>query len=356
MTTKLPSRPNLDRLRKQAKSLLAALAAGEDSAVQSFKEHLPAAKGLTTEGVRRAGFRLADAQSVVARTTGFAAWPHLARHVEQLRSLEGTWTFANLEVDGSPVPPTALGASRLLIDGDRFRTESPEAVYEGVFNINVEASPHHIDIEFVEGPEAGNSNHGIFTLEGDRLSICLDMHGKPRPTAFKTAPGSGHACEVLVRQSATRPEHVKGGDRTRQERPKPSTPPADPAAFAFTPSATLARLEGEWSAESITRDGQALPAFMLKTASRSAARNEVKIKVGGMTIIHALMRIDDAQSPAHVEYCNIGGPAKGTLQYGVMEWRGDVAWFCMASPGQPRPGVFKSVPGSGTTLSAWKKK
>ena len=45
--------------------------------------------------------------------------------------------------------------SRILIDGDRFRTESPEATYEGVFNINVEAQPHEIDIEFIVGPEAG---------------------------------------------------------------------------------------------------------------------------------------------------------------------------------------------------------
>ena len=51
----------------------------------------------------------------------------------------------------------ARGPRGMLIDGDRFRTESPEATYEGVFNIDVEADPHDIDIEFVEGPEAGNT-------------------------------------------------------------------------------------------------------------------------------------------------------------------------------------------------------
>ena len=112
-------------------------------------------------------FRLADAQSAIARKSGFASWPHLARHVEQLRALEGTWAFARLEIDGSAIPASALEASRILIDGDRFRTESPEANYEGIFNINVEAQPHEIDIEFVAGPEAGNWNYGIFRLDGD---------------------------------------------------------------------------------------------------------------------------------------------------------------------------------------------
>ena len=63
------------------------------------------------------------------------------RHVEQLRALQGTWTFARLEIDGNVLPAAALTASRLLIDGDRFRTESPEGTYEGVFSINVEADP-----------------------------------------------------------------------------------------------------------------------------------------------------------------------------------------------------------------------
>ena len=128
MSTKLPPRPNLDHLRRQAKSLLADLEAGKADAVTTFVEHLPAAKGMNAAAVRSATFRLADAQSAVARKTGFASWPRLARHVEQLRALEGTWEFVSLEVDGSTVPPAALASSRILMDGDRFRTESPTAI------------------------------------------------------------------------------------------------------------------------------------------------------------------------------------------------------------------------------------
>src|SRR5262245_18050754 len=152
--------------------------------------HLPAVQGMTAAQVRQMQFRLADAQSAIARKTGFASWPQLARHVEQLRALEGTWAFAYLEIDGAIMPPAGLKASRILIDGDRFRTESPEATYEGIFNINVEAEPHEIEIDFVAGPEAGNRNFGIFRLDGNQLQFCLDMNGKPCPSEFRTSPGS----------------------------------------------------------------------------------------------------------------------------------------------------------------------
>ena len=89
--------------------------------------------------------------------------------MQQLRDLEGTWEIASLEIDGQTVPPGMTANSRILIDGDRFRTESPDATYEGVFNINVEAQPHEIDIEFIAGPEAGNWNFGIFRLAGDQF-------------------------------------------------------------------------------------------------------------------------------------------------------------------------------------------
>src|SRR5262249_34001739 len=153
-------------------------------------------------------------------------------------------------------------------------TESPEATYEGIFNINVEADPHEIDIEFIEGPEAGNWNYGIFRLDGDQVEFCLDMNGKPRPTGFRTSAGSGYAYEILRRNSPARPANVTGGTQTAAN---PSPPPEDSADFDFVESPTLTRLQGEWSAVKIVRDGQELPRMMLGTGLRSATKNEIKI-------------------------------------------------------------------------------
>ena len=198
MARSLPPRPNLDHLRRQAKALLAALDVGDKDAIGTFRMHLPAAAGMTPAQVRKAGFRLADAQSAIARQTGFSNWPQLARHVEQLRALEGTWEFDSLEVEGRPMAEAMLKSSRVLIDGDCFRSEMGGTRYEGVFNIDVEKEPHSIDIEFVSGPESGNWNYGIFELAGDRLMICLDMGGHNRPPEF----GRHRAVTVLWKSFA----------------------------------------------------------------------------------------------------------------------------------------------------------
>ena len=357
MKKSLPPRPNLDHLRRQAKALLAAIEVGNPEAIATIREHLPSARGWSAEQVRAAKLRLADAQAAVARHSDFASWPRLARHVEQLRALEGTWAFERLEVDGREVPPEGLSRSRLLIDGDRFRTESPEETYEGTFNIDVEADPHGIDIEFVEGPEAGNWNYGIFRLEGDRLDLCLDMSGQGRPGTFGTTPGSQHAFETLRRENRDRPEAVTGGSRRpRGETTPAAMGPADPAAFAYVPSPLLERLQGEWTAERLVRDGQEMPAVVVGTGRRVADRNEVKVWFGGQLIVHALVRLDESADPVRIEYCNIGGMAKGTVQRGIMRWRGEVASFCMAAPGQPPPDTFDCPAGSGRTLTEWRLK
>jgi uncharacterized protein (TIGR03067 family) len=353
MEKNLPARPNLDHLRRQAKALLGALAAREPKAVSTFLQHLPAAKDLTAAQVLATPFRLADAQSAIARQSGFAGWPHLARHVEQLRALEGVWTFERLEIDGSVMPGSVLTASRILIDGDRFRTDSPDATYEGVFNINVEADPPEIDLEFVAGPEAGNWNYGIFRLDGDRLEICLDLNGRPRPGEFRTALGSGRAYETLKRASHARPEAVTGGTAPAA---RPAPVMADRTGFEFVDSPTLAKLQGQWTPEEIVRDGQSLPAMMLRTGLRSATKNEIRIMFSGQTMIHALVRLDESATPAAVDYYNLDGPCQGTLQHGIFEWAGESVRFCMAAAGQPRPTDFTCPAGSERTVSRWRPK
>jgi uncharacterized protein (TIGR03067 family) len=353
MAKNLPPRPNLDHLRRQAKALMSAIQAGEAGAIAMIRDHLPAAKGMTAEQVRQAGFRLADAQSAVARKTGFASWPHLARHVQQLRDLEGTWEFARLEIDGQTVPPGMTANSRILIDGDRFRTESPDATYEGVFNINVEAQPHEIDIEFIAGPEAGNWNFGIFRLAGDQFELCLDLNGKPRPTEFCTSPGSGHAYERLTRSSPARPANVSGGT-PRAQQPLPTQ--VDSTEFSYLECPTLTRLQGEWAAVQLVLDGNELPSMMLPTGLRTATQNQVKVTFGGQLMVDALVRIDERADPIYIDYFNRCGQAKGQVQLGIIQWIGQEACIIMAAPGHPRPTDFACPAGSGCTLSRWRLK
>ncbi len=355
MKKSLPARPNLDHLRTQAKRLLADLQRGDQEAARTFLDYLPAAKKMTSARAQCAGFRLADAQSAIARKSGFAAWPALARHVAQLRALEGEWRFESLEVDGTAMPAGMLGASRLLMDGDRFRTESPEAIYEGVFTIDVEAEPARIDIEFVAGPEAGNWSYGIYALDADNLVLCLGLTGAPRPERFATAAGSGHALERLRRATAARPANVKGGRREGAAAKSAAAAAAvDEAAFRAEMTPLLNEMQGEWSPVTLIVNGQALPAAMLSMGSRMVSGNETKVVIAGQVMVHAKIRLDESRTPVAVDYLNVGRGA-ATLSLGILERRDDLVRICMAPPDAPRPGDFSSEKGSGRIFSEWKR-
>jgi len=352
----LPARPNLDHLRRQAKTLLARLNNGDAEAVRTFIDHLPAARKMSAANVCGAGFRLADAQSAIARATGFASWPALAHHVQELRTLEGEWQFVDLTIDGNAMPDAAFSTSLLLIDGDRFRTESPGGVYEGVFTIDVEATPRQIDIEFVEGPEAGNWSYGVYELKGDQLTICLGLVGAPRPSGFTTSVGSGHALERLRRTSAARPADVKGGTRQPKtaKRPTPQSAPVDAFAFDVQTTSLLTRLQGDWLAVELNQDGQAMPAEWLTFGSRTTTGNETKVVFSGQVMLHAKIRVDETASPLNIDYLHLSAANRGLVSLGIMEWIADDVRFAIAAPGQPRPIDFE--PGSRRTISRWRRK
>lgn len=352
-TQKLSShRPHLDHLRNQAKQLLARLRNGDADAAAEFITHLPAARTQSVADVQRAGYRLADAQSAVARRLGFAGWPALSRHVDTLRALEGAWSFTTLEVGGQSIPAAMLSASRILMDGDRFRTESPEANYDGEFLIDVEAQPHTIDITFIEGPEAGNQSLGIFALDGDTLTICLGLTGAARPTTFATAPGSHHALETLHRASAARPAGVTGG--TPLAKHASQAAPSIPEAFDITPSTLDVALAGEWAAVDLVRDGKRMPAGWLENGRRIVRGDELRVTFGGQLIVHARVRYDDTHAPAHIDYLYLAGESQGRIAHGICELREGALYVNMAPAGVPRPTDWESAPGSGRSFSRWR--
>ncbi len=77
----LPAHPNLEQLKKQAKSLLAAAKAREQEALRRFAV-LPSFSGQSVDQIGATDLALHDAQSVIAREHGFVSWNALREEVE----------------------------------------------------------------------------------------------------------------------------------------------------------------------------------------------------------------------------------------------------------------------------------
>src|SRR5262249_17955524 len=80
---RLPSNPNLDHLRYQAKDLLKAHAARDLDAAQRLREFHPRFKTATDAAIFDAPFKLTDAQLAIARESGFPSWARLKKHIEK---------------------------------------------------------------------------------------------------------------------------------------------------------------------------------------------------------------------------------------------------------------------------------
>src|ERR1051325_9824303 len=252
-----------------------------------------------------------------------------------------------------------FGSKAIAVDEDS-RGGYRSGRHVGAVDLQRDEAP--FDLEFVEGPEAGNSSYGIYQLHGDQLTICLGLTGAPRPKSFSTKKGSGHALERLRRVDAKRPAHVTGGARERVASERSGAEHGaephvmfDAKSFDVAMTPLLEKLQGEGAAVGLVTAGEPMRSDWLAFGSRTTTGNEMKVVFGGQVMAHARMKFDERASPIAVDYLNLSGGAKGRVSLGIFEWIGDDARFLIAGPGQPRPKGFDAS-GKGLTLSRWKRK
>lgn len=253
--------------------------------------------------------------------------------IGDLARLQGTWHIASLEIEGTGMP---AGGS-ITIEGDRFTTAAMGAEYCGTIEIDASKRPKRFDLLFSAGPELGNRSLGIYQLDGDTWKICLTIAGNTRPTAFATAPGSGHALESLVRGAAVQAE-------------------AERAAVKSAPlPAGADDLSGEWVMVDAMQMGHHLDASMVRNARRVATHRETSTYFGQQLYMRAEYTVDPSTHPKRIDFVHTAGTSKGKTQLGIYEIDGPLLRLCFGTPGGPRPADFETRPGDGRTLAVWKR-
>src|SRR5579875_783176 len=94
-TRELPSRPNLEQYKTQAKDLLRDHGLGIADALARIKRHHPRLHKLAEPEIQGAHFSLTDAQLVIAREHSFESWPKFAKHIEMIRLVESVASLAD---------------------------------------------------------------------------------------------------------------------------------------------------------------------------------------------------------------------------------------------------------------------
>ena len=120
---------------------------------------------------------------------------------EAQRKLQGTWTATRAERDGKAVDDVV--GNRLSFTGNRFRIQSRDGkpLYSGTVRVDPGAKPAAIDFEHTEGTQTGKAWKGIYTLDGDTLTVCDNAPNldKGRPAAFEAKSGSGYVLITFKR-------------------------------------------------------------------------------------------------------------------------------------------------------------
>ena len=120
---------------------------------------------------------------------------------EAQKKLQGTWTATKAERDGKAADDVV--GHRLSFTGKRFQIQSKDSkpLYAGIVRVDPSAKLAAIDFEHTEGAPKGKVWKGIYTLDGDTLTICDNAANldKGRPTAFEAKSGSGYVLITFKR-------------------------------------------------------------------------------------------------------------------------------------------------------------
>ena len=116
-------------------------------------------------------------------------------------AMQGKWTVLSIkESDGKGPPEDFLKDIEVIVKDDSMKillTAKKETLDAFKMKLDPTKKPKAVDFTHTEGPDKGKTELGIYKLEGDTLTICVNDFDKERPTGFATKDGSKISLIVL---------------------------------------------------------------------------------------------------------------------------------------------------------------
>jgi uncharacterized protein (TIGR03067 family) len=113
---------------------------------------------------------------------------------EDQERIQGTWKVESGEVGGLKNPDDLLKIQLVFMAEKVISKIGDAEKKKGTFQLDATAKLKTIDVRTDD-----QLVHGIYKLEGDTLTICLDESGEARPAEFESKEGTKVALVVLKR-------------------------------------------------------------------------------------------------------------------------------------------------------------
>src|SRR5262245_48793183 len=118
-----------------------------------------------------------------------------------LKRLQGKWQVTSAISRGEKIPAEDIAELLLTIDGEKITIRDKDKVQDRMTcKLDPSKKPAAIDFTHTEGANKGKTDHAIYKLDGDVLTICVnEKSGEERPSEFASKAGSSHSLIVLKR-------------------------------------------------------------------------------------------------------------------------------------------------------------
>jgi uncharacterized protein (TIGR03067 family) len=116
----------------------------------------------------------------------------------------------------------------------------------------------------------------------------------------------------------------------------------------------LEKLQGVWNITTLEMEGNMLPESMF-SGSRIVVNGDVFESLSMGMVYAGKVTLDVGKKPKRFDIAFTKGHAKGVINRGIYELKGDTWRFCLDTSGKDRPKKFATKPGSGFALETLKR-